>query len=289
MHIDEVHGRPKSLFCQLGPLLSMSFIKLLVYVCECSESLSTMDTSPSETLYSFCPVCKDQNCVSADCISINIHANSLVIRCSVCGTTYQVPGPPLLAGNTTGDTNYPGVSDNTVQQAQEAYTPPDCETNVGQTDNSDARLVQQGQLQYPPGDNLLSGPDLDDYMPLQQYLSDYIYEDALKCWLNYLAQICNTLLPTPSSTVRPVGSLAMSVASESRRANKAKFFCPYKDCRGYSRGFTAKHNFEGHMRAHHNERPHICVECGTAFTTKGDLSRHFKSLKHTTTQNSQSS
>ena len=33
-------------------------------------------------------------------------------------------------------------------------------------------------------------PDQD--MPLQQYLSDYIYEDALKCWLNYLAQICNT-------------------------------------------------------------------------------------------------
>ncbi|KAF7424026.1 hypothetical protein PC9H_009326 [Pleurotus ostreatus] len=102
------------------------------------------------------------------------------------GTTYQVPGPPLPAGNAIGDTNYPGVSDNNVQQAQEAFTPLDGESNVGQTDNSDA--------QRPPGDNLLSGPDLDGYqdMPLQQYISDYIYEDTLKCWLNDLAQICNT-------------------------------------------------------------------------------------------------
>lgn len=41
-----------------------------------------------------------------------------------------------------------------------------------------------------------------------------------------------------------------------------------------------KGHLVSHRRAHSNDRPHVCPDCGKAFVEKGNLLRHLK--KHNT-------
>ncbi|KAL4258039.1 hypothetical protein AB1N83_012207 [Pleurotus pulmonarius] len=80
-----------------------------------------------------------------------------------------------------------------------------------------------------------------------------------------------------TSTARVVGSPAIAAAAYKRSCYAARFQCPLATC---NRTFTTKHNLDSHERAHLGIRQFRCNSCGSAFTKKGDLARHFKSQKH---------
>ncbi|KAJ8085975.1 hypothetical protein PM082_004794 [Marasmius tenuissimus] len=73
---------------------------------------------------------------------------------------------------------------------------------------------------------------------------------------------------------RQVGSHALTDASIARRGTQRlpRYFCEFPGCS--SRGFTAKHNYQYHMRAHRGESPFECPKCGRTFRSRSDLQRH---------------
>ncbi|KAK2460246.1 hypothetical protein APHAL10511_007635 [Amanita phalloides] len=70
---------------------------------------------------------------------------------------------------------------------------------------------------------------------------------------------------------RKVGSEKLDEASNKRRKNEAKHYCPV--C---SKALTTKHNVKNHMKSHFNIKDWICVDCGKGFTTGHVLKRHLK-------------
>ncbi|KAJ8086132.1 hypothetical protein PM082_004952 [Marasmius tenuissimus] len=76
-----------------------------------------------------------------------------------------------------------------------------------------------------------------------------------------------------ASSFRQVGSSALTKSSTARRGPRPpRYFCEVPWCS--SRGFTAKHNYDYHIRAHRGEKPFECTECGTSFCSRNDLRRH---------------
>ncbi|KAJ8086133.1 hypothetical protein PM082_004953 [Marasmius tenuissimus] len=89
--------------------------------------------------------------------------------------------------------------------------------------------------------------------------------------------VMNTVL-SPSSDLtsnnpRQVGSSALTEASTARRGTRSpRFFCRVPGCN--SRGFTARHNYEYHVRAHSGKKPFKCRVCERNFGSQSDLRRH---------------
>ncbi|KAK1222146.1 B-cell lymphoma/leukemia 11A [Marasmius sp. AFHP31] len=76
-----------------------------------------------------------------------------------------------------------------------------------------------------------------------------------------------------SSNPRQVGSSTVTGASIARRkTRRPRYFCNVPGCS--SEGFTAKHNYDYHMRAHNGEKPFRCSGCERAFGSRSDLRRH---------------
>lgn len=240
-----------------------------------------MDTNTIEIHSSLavCPLCGSKSSkpyprglVPADHDSVDTDLPK--IHCSVCSVRGGEGGgsEPLSAGHSTID-NYGGTGDNTARQTLETYISSDY--SISQWDEMEDTRVQQAELQSSPN-IYLSGPDELDELSIPASFCECArsYQD-LSTWL-----VNGTRDPLFRQPLlgRPVGSPAIIAASEIRRVNKAKYRCIF--CH---HTFTAKHNLEGHIRAHLGEKPFKCNdnECGSAFTTKGDLNRHLRSRKHT--------
>lgn len=66
-----------------------------------------------------------------------------------------------------------------------------------------------------------------------------------------------------------------STEGESIVSRKNDYVCPY--CRlSYAKSSV----LQKHIRAHTNERPHLCVPCGFAFKTKSNFYKHCRSRTH---------
>ncbi|KAL4264640.1 hypothetical protein AB1N83_004206 [Pleurotus pulmonarius] len=274
-----------------------------------SDSPSTVDTNTMEIHYSLavCPFCGFNHsrlcCGSVPVNPVNHVASNTDLSGVRCFCAFlrdeNRQSEPLSADHTININE--AIGDNTSQQGQDTYSHPNLEyLHCDDQQTEDTMLAYQDHSQpYLSGPDCI-GPDYvyvasessvmteprDQVEPISKYLD--IFERAVnttqmggtwKSFFDVAAGLSEQIL-VPSTPARAVGSPAMTYASGTRRTNEARFFGPYEGCIGCRAGFTAKHNLIGHMRAHENDKPFKCNECSSAFTTKGDLNRHFRSRKH---------
>ncbi|KAI3602315.1 hypothetical protein WG66_011281 [Moniliophthora roreri] len=145
---------------------------------------------------------------------------------------------------------------------------------VYQNDISGGATAQNASQQQfiNTSNNILPAPGLVPPVNPNYSMPTMMYSGSQQDYMERESQL-NDMHSSHSITITPTSSPSRSPTQAGRPTRKKDpiYFCKVPGC---GRGFTEKHNLDYHMRSHKDERPFVCDNCGKAFRSAWDRTRH---------------